>query len=72
MNERNIIDIGPQCFTDGDEEVINYKGDNYYKAFDAVVVVNEDGSTSHCVKRVNHPGNVHEDFYGVINEYEHP
>lgn len=64
MNKNKLVDIGPECFADGDEEVISYKGANYYKACDAFVAELPDGAVSHCVKRVYHLGLIHEDYDG--------
>lgn len=58
----SFIDIGPECFTDGD--VISYKGQNFYRACDAFVSDLPDGGQSFCVKRVGHPGKTHEDYEG--------
>lgn len=66
MDETRLVDIGPEAFTDGDEEVISYKGENYYKSCPERVTGEDDGAGSFCVKRVNHPGDVHEDFHGRI------
>lgn len=59
-----LIDIGPEAFTNG--EVINYKGANFYRACDAWVSNLENGGKSFCVKRVDHPGDFHEDYNGLI------
>jgi hypothetical protein len=61
------INIGPEAFTDG--LAISYKGEIYYKSCDALVVENNDGSSTHCVKRVNHPkDHIHEDYEGNVRE----
>lgn len=59
-----FVNIGPECFADEKEEVISYKGANYYKACDAFVADNPDGGASYCVKRVHHPSILHEAFDG--------
>jgi hypothetical protein len=59
----NYTDIGPECFTNG--EVISYKGENYYKACDVFVADLPDGGQCFCVKRVGHPGLVHESYDGL-------
>lgn len=64
----HIVDIGPECFADTDAAVISYKGDNYYRACDAFVVDLEDGGQAFCVKRVGHPGKIHEAYYGETRE----
>lgn len=56
-----ITVLGPELFINGD--VISYKGENYYRACD-YPVAEFDGSVSHCVKRVNHPSHIHEDYDG--------
>lgn len=53
------------AFAAGDQTVINWGGNNYYKACDAPVVQNEDGSGTYCVKREEHPGDIHEDYDGI-------
>ena len=61
-------DIGPECFIGGD--VISYKGKNYYRACDNWVTDNTDGGQSFCVKRVSHPGKVHESYDGTTRTEE--
>jgi hypothetical protein len=53
------------CFADDDETVINYKGENYYKACGHIVMDYGDG-TSSCVKRQGHQSLTHEDYDGQI------
>lgn len=61
----NIIDIGPECFTDENMAVICYKGENYYRACGELVAEHlADGGKSYCVKPVAHAGVAHEDFEG--------
>lgn len=60
----NFVDLGPECFADVDAHVISWKGENYYKSCDEPVVTQPDGSGSHCVKRIDHPGDIHEDYDG--------
>lgn len=62
-----MIDIGPGCFSDEEKTVISFEGNNFYRACDEFVAGHADGSMSYCVKRVGHPGDVHEDFDGVLN-----
>lgn len=57
--------VGPEAFMDVDEMVIGYKGDNFYKSCDAWVYTLPDGTRTHCVKRLNHQGYVHEDYSGI-------
>jgi len=63
---RDLVDIGPECFTDG--FIISYKGENYYRACDEWVADTSDGGEEFCVKRVDHPGNVHEAYSGNTRE----
>jgi len=65
-NNERYEDIGPECFTDG--FVISYKGENYYRACGAVVLWKEGGATTSCVKRVGHPGSIHEDYQGFTRK----
>lgn len=51
-----------EMFTNS-EDVISYKGANFYRACDAYVRNLPSGGTSHCVKRVGHSSE-HEDFDG--------
>ena len=62
----DYINIGPECFSDKAGHVISYKGSNFYKACDRIVKVNIY-STTHCVKRINHPNDC-EDFVGNTKE----
>lgn len=55
--------VGPEAFIDTAETIINLKGENFYKACGYIVARNRDGSSS-CVKRVDHPGTIHEDYDG--------
>lgn len=57
--------IGPECFASPAKDVISWKGENFYKACDEPVVTNADGSGTHCVKRQEHPGDIHEDYDGI-------
>lgn len=61
-SDSTFTDIAPECFTDGD--VISYKGQNFYRACDFLVTEEPEGAGSYCVKRVNHPSGVHEDYIG--------
>lgn len=63
---KTYTDIGVECFTDG--LVISYKGENYYKACDAFVHDLEDGGQAFCVKRMNHPTEIHESYDGTTRE----
>lgn len=57
-------DLGPETFISEDGTVIGHKGSNFYKSCDAYVCDNAEGGQSFCVKRVDHPGNVHEAYNG--------
>lgn len=59
----DFINIGPQAFADKEEKVINWKGENFYRACGVIVKVTRYSTTS-CVKRVDHPGDMHEDYDG--------
>lgn len=60
----DFIDIGPQCFANAELTIISYKGMNFYRACDTLVAKLVSGGQSFCVKRVDHPGVIHEDFDG--------
>lgn len=64
MSEGDITVIGPECFASVDDKVISWKGANFYKACDELVMENPLGGATHCVKRVDHPGDIHEDYDG--------
>lgn len=64
----NIKDLDAPAFTNESETVINYKGSNYYKACGEIVVNMGEHVTTSCVKRVGHPGHVHEDYIGATKE----
>lgn len=63
VSKPDFVDIGPECFTDRDGLVINYKGENFYKACGKFVKGRLDGGTTTCVKRVNHKNDC-EDYDG--------
>lgn len=54
-----ILDVNG-AFSNADESVINWKGENYYRACSEQVTEH-----SFCVKRLDHPGDIHEDIDGV-------
>lgn len=65
MDDKDAILDVDNAFSNGDRTVINWEGENYYKACGEPVVANSDGSGSSCVKRQDHPGDIHEDYDGV-------
>lgn len=65
---QDYVEIGPECFSDAAGTIISYKGENYYRACDTFVGNVLGGGQSFCVKRVGHPGSVHEDFDGNKRE----
>lgn len=63
--------LGPdsmQMFCDKDETVINWKGENYYKACGSHVRNLPEGGNSSCVLRVGHGGYSHQDYNGVTTK----
>lgn len=56
--------LGPELFLDVQERFISYKGTEYYRLCDELVLNDPHGGTTHCVKRVGHPGEEHEDERG--------
>lgn len=64
MADIDILNVGG-AFSNADKTVVNWEGRNYYQSCDEPVVVNSEGATTHCVKRVDHPGDIHEDMDGV-------
>lgn len=67
LKPEGFIEIGPECFADDKELVISYKGRNFYKACDIKVTNKEEGGSTFCVKRVGHPGLLHEDWDGAVS-----
>lgn len=63
-----FVNIGPECFSDTDEKVISWKGQNYYRACDEIVCDLPEGGQAFCVKRVGHPGTIHEAYHGEIRD----
>jgi hypothetical protein len=64
-SNNDIVDFPvAEMFADGELKVISYKGENYYRGCNAYVMQHDDGSTSHCVKPVDHTSPEHEDYYG--------
>ena len=66
-----FIDIAPECFADKDLTVISYKGENFYRACNALVKRHADGSSLHCVKRVGHPSVTHESYDGHVTSEDY-
>jgi hypothetical protein len=56
--------LGPGCFMDVEGNVINYQGQNFYRACDEVVFNNPHGGVTYCIKPVGHKSSVHEDSRG--------
>ena len=61
---KDIIDLGPDMFASSDLKVINYKGNNYYKACGERVNETPDGVKSSCIKPIGHIRWRHEDSFG--------
>lgn len=60
----DYIELGPELFSDSEETVISWKGSNFYRACDRWVTEKLEGGSTHCVKRINHPSDMHEDYHG--------
>lgn len=54
------------AFSDLNKTVINWEGENFYRACGAHVVEHSDGTLTSCVKRIGHHTDIHEDYDGVI------
>lgn len=67
-NEGEFLNIGPACFTSlANQNVISYKGENYYVGCGATVFTNPvSGLTSHCVLTQGHAVKQHEDYAGRL------
>lgn len=60
----DIFDVS-DAFANADKTVVNWQGRNYYQACDELVTGSPEEGGSFCVKRVDHPGDIHEDIDGV-------
>lgn len=65
-----LVDLGPEMFSDVSGTVISYQGENYYKACGAFVRNNEQGGTSSCVMPVRFEHDVHMDYRGNTTDGE--
>lgn len=61
----DFVDLGPGLFSNHEKTVINWRGDNFYKAC-SEPVWNDSSGTTHCTKPLNHPSLSHEDYQGRI------
>lgn len=59
----DILDVS-DAFANADKSVVNWEGRNYYQACDVLVTGSPEEGGTFCVKRVDHPGDIHEDFDG--------
>lgn len=59
------IDVLEGAFVNHEGNVIGYQGENFYRACGAFVNDLPEGGTAFCVKRVGHPGRMHESYYGA-------
>lgn len=62
-------DLGPSTFANSSFTVINHKGENFYKSCGQFVKEQSDNSVTSCIKRINHPGITHEDYYGNVRTF---
>lgn len=67
-----IVNLGSEMFANGDLSVISYKGENYYQSCGEVVTGSghPDEESTTCVRRVRHPGRIHEDWDDNTREDE--
>jgi len=63
-----LVDLGPEMFSDVSGTVINYQGENYYKACGEFVADNSDGGSSSCVLPARFPHEVHSNYRGDTTE----
>jgi len=63
FTDKSFVEV--HAFANADETVINWQGANYYQACGITVTGDPDSETTSCVKRVDHPGDIHEDYDGV-------
>lgn len=62
---------GAKLFADPDLLVINFEGENFYRACGEKVRHLEEGAMTTCVKRLGHVGDIHEDYDGrTRNDYD--
>lgn len=59
-----MTDTVQGAFSNENETIINWKGENFYRACDAFVMNKPGGGESHCVKPVYHSGDLHVDWDG--------
>lgn len=59
----DILDVS-DAFANADKSVVNWEGRNYYQACDVLVTGSPEEGGTFCVKRVDHPGDIHEDIDG--------
>lgn len=56
--------LGPECFMDVDRKVINFQGENFYRACNRIVFNNPHGGVSHCILPAAFPHDTHVDSDG--------
>lgn len=54
-----FIDIGPECFADGEGNVISWKGQDFVKTCGEFVKDLPDGGQAFCTLNYDHPGTEH-------------
>lgn len=64
--ETKPVAIEGKCVVQGD--VISYKGDNFYRSCGYIVTGTPLLGSTSCLKRIGHPGNVHEDYAGLTRK----
>lgn len=64
IDSTQVIDLGNSMFCDIEEKVINWKGDNFYKACGQHVGSLPGGGTSSCVLPIGHKYGDHIDYDG--------
>lgn len=62
--------VGPEAFTDPEGAVISWRGENFYRACGKYVTGGNDQGGTTCVKHVNHPPPLCENYHGRVRDQE--
>lgn len=54
-----FVDIGPECFANGEETIVCWKGQEYIKTCGEFVTELADGGAAFCTLAYDHPGTEH-------------
>jgi hypothetical protein len=68
----DFVDIGPECFSDTDENVVCWKGQEYVKTCGSFVTDLPDGGQAFCTLSYDHPGDEHINTHLLEDKEESP